>query len=197
VLSRSSKCTANFTHIEYKVSYRKAASGKSLTLIDRGANGGISGNYVRIIFKTGLTVDICGIDNHRFTIGTVEGVIQTQKGPIIGIMHQYALLSKGSTIHSPCQFEWDKSDVNDKSVNVPGGLQSIQTLDGYIFPLSTKDGLARLAIWPYSDHEWYNLPHVILTSELEWDLSALDHEFKEDEEWGEAIAINTSFDEVG
>jgi hypothetical protein len=41
------------------------------------------------------------------------------------------------------------------------------------------------------------LPHVILTSELEWDPSVLDHEFKEDEQWAEAPTINTQFDEVG
>jgi hypothetical protein len=68
-------------------------------------------------------------------------------------MHQCALLNKGSTIHSPCQFEWYKNDVNDKSINVPGGLQRILTLDGYIIPLCIKDGLARLSIRPYTDHE--------------------------------------------
>jgi hypothetical protein len=87
VLSKSSKRTVNFTHIEYKVSYHKASSGQSLSLIDRGANGGVAGDDVRLIFKTGQTVDIHGIDNHQCTnidIGTVGGVIQTQKGPIIG-----------------------------------------------------------------------------------------------------------------
>jgi hypothetical protein len=84
-------------------------------------------------------------------------------------MHQYALLNKGSTIHSPCQFEWYKNEVNDKSINVPGGLQRIQTLDGYIIPLTIKDGLARLSIHPYTDKEWEDLPHAILTSEVEWD----------------------------
>jgi hypothetical protein len=93
-------------------------------------------------------------------------------------MHQYALLNKGSTIHSPCQFEWYKNYVNEKSIHVPGGLQRIQTLDGYIIPLTIKDGLACLSIHPYTDHEWDNLPHVILTSELEWDPSVLDHDFK-------------------
>jgi hypothetical protein len=38
-----------------------------------------------------------------------------------------------------------------------------------IIPLSIKDGLACLSIRPYTDHEWDNLPLVILTSELEWD----------------------------
>jgi hypothetical protein len=82
-------------------------------------------------------------------------------------MHQYALLYKGSSIHSPCQFEWYKNDVNDKSTHVPGGLLRIQTLDRYIIPLSIKHGLARLSIHSYTDYEWDNLPHVILTSELE------------------------------
>jgi hypothetical protein len=143
-----------------------------LSLIDRGANGGVASTDIRVIFKTGRTVDIREIDNNQCTnidIGTVGGVIQTQKGPIIGIMHQYALLNKGSTIHSPCQFEWYKNDVNDKSTHVPGVLQRIQTLDG---SLSIKDGLARLSIHPYTDHEWDNLPHVILTSELEWNPSS-------------------------
>jgi hypothetical protein len=111
-----------------------------LSLIDRGANGSVAGKDVRVIFKTGRDVDIRGIDNHQCTnidIGTVGGVIQTQKVPI-GIMHQYALLNKGSTIHSPCQFEWYKNDVNDKSVNIPGGLQRTQTLNGYIIPLSNQ-----------------------------------------------------------
>jgi hypothetical protein len=67
-------------------------------------------------------------------------------------MHQYALLNKGYTIHSPCQFEWYKNDVNDKSINVPGDLQRILTLDGYIIPLCIKDGLARLSIRQYTDH---------------------------------------------
>jgi hypothetical protein len=183
ILSKNSKRSANLAHIEYKVSYHQASSDQSLSLIDRGANGGVAGTDVRVIFKTGQTVDIRGIDNHQCTnidIGTVGGVIQTQKGPVIGIMHQYALLNKGATIHSPCQFEWYKNDVNENSINVPGGHQCIQTLDGYVIPLSIKDGLVRLSIRPYTDQEWDNLPHVILTSELEWDPSVLDHNFKED-----------------
>jgi hypothetical protein len=108
-------------------------------------------------------------------------------------MNQYAILNKGSSILSQCQFAWYKNDVNDKSIL---GLQLIQTLDGYVIPLSVQDGLTRLNIHPYTDQEFETLPHVILTSELEWDPSVLDHEFKEDEQWGEAPTINTQFDEV-
>jgi hypothetical protein len=137
--------------------------------MDRGANGGVAGTDVHVIFKTGRTFDIRGIDNHQCTnigVGTVSGVIKTQKGPIIGIMYQYALLNKGSTIHSPCQFEWYKNEVNNKSINVPGGLQQIQTLYGYIILLTIKDGLECLSNRPYTDKEWEDLPHVILTSEV-------------------------------
>jgi hypothetical protein len=119
------------------------------------------------------------------------------KGAVIGIMNQYVLLNKGSSIHSTCQFEWYKNDVNDKSILVPGGLQRIQTLDGYIIPLSIQYGLTHLNIRPYTDHKFDTLPHVILTSKLEWDPSVLAHIFKEDEQWGEAPTFKSQFDEVG
>jgi hypothetical protein len=85
--------------------YHHASSGKSLSLIDIGANGGVAGTDIRVILKTGQTVDIRGIDNPQCTnidIGNVREVIHTPNGPIIGNMHQYDLLNKGSTIHSPC-----------------------------------------------------------------------------------------------
>ena len=184
VMSKSSKRSVNLTNITYQISYHKSSDNSSLSLVDRGANGGVAGTDFRVIFKTGRTVDIRGIDNHQCTdidIGTVGGVVKTHKGYVIAIMHQYALLNKGSTIHSPSQLEWYKNDVNDKSIHVPGGLQRIQTLDGYVIPLCIKDGLARLPIRPYTDFEWENLPHVFLTSEKEWDPSVLDHEFPDDE----------------
>jgi hypothetical protein len=51
-------------------------------------------------------VDIKGINNQQLTnvpIGTVGGVVSTLKDPAIAIMHQYALLGKDPSIHSPCQ----------------------------------------------------------------------------------------------
>ena len=49
--------------------------------MDRGANGGIAGDDVRIIEKSDRTVDVRGIDNHQITnipIVTAGGVIKTQ-----------------------------------------------------------------------------------------------------------------------
>jgi hypothetical protein len=75
-------------------------------------------------------VDIKGIDNHHVNdigIGTFGGIVQTHCGPV-AIMHQYALLRKGASIHSPAQMEWYKNEINDKSIHFPGGLQRIKTL---------------------------------------------------------------------
>jgi hypothetical protein len=110
----------------------------------------------------------------------VGGVVNTQKGPVIAIMHQYALLGEGHSIHAPSQLEWYGNDVNDKTIHV-GGLQRIQTPGGYIIPLQFKDGLAYMDIRPYSDAEWGSLPHILLTDENEWDPSVLDHAYENGE----------------
>jgi hypothetical protein len=200
VMSKSSKRSVNIAYMEYKVSFHSASSGRNLSLIDRGANGGVAGDDVRIIFRTNRAVDIKGIDNHHVNnigIGTVGGVVTTQHGPVIAILHQYALLGKGSSIHSPCQMEWFKNEVNDKSSLVPGGKQIIQTLEGYVIPLLIKDGLARLDIRPYSDKEFDTLPHVFLTSELEWDPTVFDNDIPTHPESEIDFLPNKAFDEYG
>jgi hypothetical protein len=78
-----------------------------------------------------------------------------------------------------------KNDVNDKSTNIPGVPQHILTLDGFIIPLSIKDGIACLYIHLYKDHEWDTL-------EIQWDPSVL-----EDEQCGEAPELESLFDEIG
>jgi hypothetical protein len=107
------------------------------------------------------------------------------------------MLTKGPTIHSPCQFEWYKNDVKDKSIIVSGGLQCSQTVVGYPTPLNIKDGLTHLSIDPNTDHKWDNLPHVIRISELAWDQSVLDHDAREDEKWGEVPTPKSFCDEIG
>jgi hypothetical protein len=49
----------------------------------------------------------------------------------------------------------------------------------------------------YTDHVFDNLPHVILTSGLDWDPSVLDQGFKEDEKRGGIPDLESSFDEFG
>ena len=58
------------------------ASGHKGSLVDRGANGGIAGDDVRIIAKTDRSVDIQGIDNHRINeipLSQLEMSLQPRK----------------------------------------------------------------------------------------------------------------------
>jgi hypothetical protein len=84
-------------------------------------------------------------------------------------MHQYAYhLQQGRSIHSSCQLDSFANDGNDKLIHITGGLQCIQTVDGYVFHLSIRDGLPYLSMRPYRDVEYVSPPHVILTSDVDW-----------------------------
>ena len=154
-------------------------------MIDHGANGGIASEDVRVITKTQRSIDIQGIDNHQLKdvpIVTAGGVIKTQFGDMIAIFHQYGYTGKGSTIHSSAQLEFFKNEVSDRAVK-NGGTQRIVTLDGYIIPISIKNGLPRIHLRPYTDDEWETLPHVVMTSDVNWDPSVVDYNPYDDDTW--------------
>jgi len=60
-----------------------------------------------------------------------------------------------------------------------------------------------MAIHPYTDKEWEDLPHVILTSELDWDPGQLDLVLDDDDNWYDAVSdlaedpFTSLFDEYG
>ena len=59
----------------------------------RGANGGVAGEDVRVINESVRAINVQGISNHQLTdlkIVTAGGVMETQDGPVIAILHQYA-----------------------------------------------------------------------------------------------------------
>ena len=175
-------------HILYSASSHR--QGRTGALIDRGANGGIAGEDVRVINRTGRQVDVQGIDNHQIVnipIVTAGAVIKTQRGEVIAIMHQYAYTGKGKTIHSSGQLEWYKQLVDDRSIKV-GGKQHIKTLDGYVIPLDVKSGLPYVKMRPYTDDEWDTLAHVVLTGDGDWNPSVLDHDLTDDEQWYDAMS---------
>jgi hypothetical protein len=67
------------------------------SLGDRGANGGLAGEDVRVIKHTHRKANISGINNHTVVglpIITAAGVVHTQAGPVCVILHQYALLEE-------------------------------------------------------------------------------------------------------
>ena len=123
------------------ITYRhsQARTKSNGALVDRRANGGIYGSDVRIQLTTSRTVDVQGIDNHQITdipIVTAGGVTRTQRREVIIILHQYAYVHGGKTIHSCDQMEMFQNDDNDKSLKVPGRKQCITTLDGYFIRLN-------------------------------------------------------------
>ncbi len=117
--SKSSSPPTRTANVHEQIQYRVSAhsQSQSRSLVDRGANGGIAGDDVRVISRSHRTVDIQGIDNHQVTdkpIVTAGGVVNTHKGEAIAILHQYAHVGKGNSIHSSGQLEHFKNDVNDQ-----------------------------------------------------------------------------------
>ena len=111
-------------------------------LIDRGANGGLAGPDMRVIHTTPRKINIVGIDDHELTglnVVTAAALLDTQKGPIIGVFHEYAHHGKGRSIHAG-QMEWFNCQVDDRS-KIVGGAQRIETSEGYAIPLSIESGL--------------------------------------------------------
>ena len=148
-------------------------------LVDRGANGGLAGSDMRVIYKTHRKINISGIDNHEVNgldVVTAATLLNTSLGKVIGIFNEYAHLGKGSSIHSSGQLEWFKTHVDEKSIKV-GGTQLITTLEGYSVPLLIKDGLAyATSLGRPTDQDMDTYPHVFFTSPDEWDPSVLDHD---------------------
>ena len=177
-----SKLSANINETFYNVS--RASAVPDHALVDRGANGGIAGENVRVFAITDRKVSVSGIDNHRMdnlNIVSAGGVVKTQRGDAIAIMHQYAHNPMGKTIHSSVQLEDFKNAVDERSTKVKGATQSITTVDGYVIPLRFNNGLPYMQMRPYTDREWEELPHVVLTSDVEWDPSRMDEDRDEDD----------------
>ena len=183
VTSPSRKKTKRNTKIH--VSKSNVKRSKRGTLIDRGANGGILGNDAVVIFKRGRRVDVTGIDNHEMnSLPMVDATAKAEsdKGPVIVIMRNYAYHGVNRTLHSAGQIEWFGNEVNDKSFKV-GGRQCIITTDKYYFPLNIIRGLPCFNMVPNTAKEFEELPHVVLTQGRVWDPRVLDFMLTDQPNW--------------
>jgi hypothetical protein len=134
---------AKLNNVMYQVSNHKQMM-LPLALIDRGTNGGVAMSDTWLFDQSLRSVHIQGIDNHiikDIPISTVSAVINTQRGEVIAIMHQYAYTGKGVTIHSSGQLEWCGNDVNDRSIKIDGGRQQLERAVLFI-PLVSLNGVA-------------------------------------------------------
>ena len=162
----------------YNISKGIQSKTSKLSLIDRGANGMVGGSDCSIVGKPihQRHVSITGIDNHQvldIPICIVGAYSMSNRGPVILIFNEVAYVGKNQSIISAIQMEDYGLHVEDKSQAL-GGKARISTPDGYIFPLSTISGLSYLQMRPFSQKEYKELPHVIMTSDKEWDPGKYD-----------------------
>jgi len=149
-------------------------------LIDGGANGGMSGADVRVLSESLDSANVSGIGDKaipNLPLCTVAALIQSHKGPIIGIFHQYAHYGRGHTIHSVNQLKSFGIQVDDNPRRFGFGKQQIITPDGYVIPISIRNGLPHIDMSPPTDQELDSYPHVFFTSDVPWDPSVLDDEY--------------------
>lgn len=149
-------------------------------------------------------MDVTGIDNHELSqLKMVDGtaLIQTNRGPIIGIFRQYAYLGQHRSIHSSGQMEYYKTKVDDRSMRVHG-KQCIRTNEGYVIPLDFINGLPYMQMRPNTTKEYDELPHIFFTG-AEWNPKVLDNILSEQDDWYNIVKelddgiMITPFDEYG
>jgi hypothetical protein len=193
-------------HRSYHVS-KNEATVRNGSLVDRGANGGLGGDDMRVIETVPNAVaDVTGITNNvarNLEIVLGAGLIMSNRGLIIGLFPQYAYLGKGKTIHSSIQLESFGLDVDDRPRLLKrAGRQCITTPDGYKIPLKVRNGLPYLDMEYPDDDAMGKYPHVYFTADQEWDPRIVDDEFdnfQEDvfEEEDDALAFSSPVNDFG
>jgi hypothetical protein len=164
----------------YKCSQQETKGKSPGALVDGGANGGFGGDDVLVIEWENRKAVVTGLDEHKLVdlpMATCLGLIITNQGPAIAVMHQYAQHGKGKTIHSTVQLGHFGHDVNSTSIKSPCGTgkQRIITPDGYIIPLDIVDGLPYMPMSKPTQEDRDKFPHIILTGDTEWDPRCMDH----------------------
>ena len=109
-------------------------------------------------------------------------------------MNQYAHVPQnGKTIHSAIQLESFGTKVDDRSLKLKQGTQTVSTLNGYVIPLNFVNGLAYMPIQLFMDKKWDNLPHKVLTADVEWDPSMADCKFDTSKNWFDTLKTHKDF----
>jgi hypothetical protein len=134
-------------------------------------------------------VDIIGVGENLIPgvpLCTAAGLIQTTTGPIIGIMHNYAALGKGGSIHSPVQMKDFGIVIDDtlwtqKQFDGEQGTQMVRIPTGdegrfFDIDLTISGGLAYFNMQPPTQEQLNDetIPHVIMTSGMDWDPTKYD-----------------------
>jgi hypothetical protein len=163
----------------------------------------VAGNDALILEEHSFgEVDNIGVGDNMIRgvpLCTAAGLMQTSRGPVIAIMHQYAALKTGGSIHSPLQMRdhgviIDDTPSSQHHFDGEYGGQMIQfpSMNGessYDLPLSIQGGLAYFTMRPPTVEELNDeaIPHVHIAPDMPWDPS------KYDEETGQAATVHTAY----
>ena len=93
-------------HYTYHVA--QASQAKHGSLVDRGANSGLSGSDVRILSRSSRKCTVTGIDSHELPgldVVQCAALVEANHGIVNLIMNAYVCYGKGHTIHSSGQIE--------------------------------------------------------------------------------------------
>jgi hypothetical protein len=178
------------------------------SLIDGGCNGGLAGDDC-IIIDTHVfgTVDIVGVGDNLIKdipLCTAAGYIETSAGPIIGIMHNYAALGKGGSIHSPLQMQdfgllIDDKAKTQKRIDGEYGTQTVRVTSAgtnFDIPLVLHGGLPYFKMTAPTQEQLNNpdIPRVTLTSDMPWDPSKYDDKDAEDTNHVDGTLVEPTID---
>ena len=111
------------TKVQYRIRQTYSKTNKS-GFMDCGANGGLwgAGGKILAISET-AKADVTRILQDKYEdlpIASIAAKIETKKGPVIGIFHQYALIGEGATIYSSLQLESFDLNVMDRLSHLRG-----------------------------------------------------------------------------
>ena len=109
-----------------------------------------------------------------------------QWGPVILLMHEYALLGHGTTIHSCLQIEHAKVKVDECALRL-GGTQSVTFPSGHVIPLDIIDGLAYMKMTVPTDADLMQYPHISLTLDQKWDSRLYNATLSDDLDWFDTV----------
>jgi hypothetical protein len=91
------------------------------------------------------------------------------------------------------------ADINDRSCLLPGNKQRILIL-GYQLPLDVMNGLPYFRCYKPTENELASLPHIVMTSDVEWDPRQYDKDIDNLEEFHdplEDVHPHDHFDQYG
>ena len=125
-------------------------------LVDRGANGCVIGSDLRFIAPHNKSTHLTGVGDNTIRdlpLVSAGGVSRSNQGDVIIVFNWGAHLPDGRSIACPGQMEHFGWTIDDKSYILTGHIPTPTSLEGYVFPLETRDSLLFLETRPCTDAE--------------------------------------------